>query len=89
MTKLSEQEHCSLILHNCSKVRSDFIHYLNNTGIKGEANWDSLTILNGEKQVIETPSPFKTSNRILNEIMNPINPEETIKNINLEIYKKH
>jgi len=44
-----------------AKLRSEFIHFVSKHGIKGEANWDSLTILNGEKFVVDINSPFKTT----------------------------
>ncbi|MBU1628078.1 proteasome accessory factor PafA2 family protein [bacterium] len=53
-----------------AKLRSQFILYLNEKGLKGEANWDTLTFLNGEKEVIEIGSPFKTTHKRMKEIIN-------------------
>jgi len=50
-----------------AKLRADFIHFVNRFGIKGEANWDSLTIIQEEKKVIDISSPYKTFNRRFDE----------------------
>ena len=52
-----------------AKVRSDFIHFLKETGLKGEVNWDSLAIINGTKLIFDILSPFKTYNHKFDEFV--------------------